>query len=47
MAKRNLKKFSIPLVNKEIQLKSTLKSHLIPDRMAKIKNTDYAGENVE
>ena len=40
MAERNLGKFSTSLAIREIQIKTTLRFHLIPVRMAKIKNTD-------
>jgi hypothetical protein len=40
MAKKHMKKFSPSLVTKEIQIKTMLRFHLIPVRMATIKNTN-------
>ena len=40
MTKRYLRKCSTSLAIKEMQIKTTLRFHLIPIRMAKIKNTD-------
>ena len=40
MTERHLRKCSTSLVNKEMQIKITLRFYLIPVRMAKIKNTD-------
>jgi hypothetical protein len=39
MAEKHLKKYSISLVIGEMQIKTTLRFHLIPVRMAKIKNS--------
>ena len=49
MVEKHLKKCSTFLVIKEIQIKTTLRFHLTPVRMAKIKNqvTADAGEDVE
>ena len=39
MTERHLRKYSTSLAIREMQLKTTLRFHLIPLRMAKIKNT--------
>jgi hypothetical protein len=39
MAKKYLKKCSTSLVFREMQIKTTLRFHLTPARMAKIKNS--------
>jgi hypothetical protein len=39
MTEKHLKKCSTSLVIKEMQIKTTLRFHLIPVRMAKIKNS--------
>ena len=40
MAERHLRKWSISLAIREMQIKTTLRFHIIPVRMAKIKNSD-------
>jgi hypothetical protein len=47
MTEKHLKKCSTPLVIREMEIKATLRFHLTPVRMAKIKNScdrDF-GEN--
>jgi hypothetical protein len=39
MAENQLKKFSTSLIIREMQTKTTLRFHLTPIRMAKIKNS--------
>ena len=38
MAEKHLKKYSTSLVIREMQIKTTLRFHLIPVRISKIKN---------
>jgi hypothetical protein len=42
MAEKCLKKFSTFLVIRNMQIKTTLRFHLTPGRMAKIKNSGYS-----
>jgi hypothetical protein len=47
MAEKHLKKCSKSLVIREVQIRTTLRFHLTPTRMTKIKNSAHAGEDVE
>ena len=49
MQPTNMKRSSSPLVIREMQIKTTLRYHLIPVKMQSLKNLDTtdAGEDVE
>ena len=47
MAEKHLKKCSASLITREMQIKITLRFHLTPVRMAKIKNSDDSSTGVD
>ena len=47
MAKRLMKRCSMWLIIREMQIKTTVKYHFMPVRMAIIKKSTNAGEGVE